>query len=49
MGVGQTVSFDVIVIEKPSKPLSTAWIIAIVAAIVIIVWIISASRKKKKK
>ena len=49
MGTGMTVSFDVIVVEKPAGQLSTAWIVAIIAAIIIVVWMIFAARKKKKK
>lgn len=49
VATGVSKSFDVVVVEKEGKGLSTAWIVAIVVVVVILAWMIFAGKKKKKK
>jgi len=49
MGTGMSVSFDVVVVEKPKGNLPITWIVAGIVVLVVLIWLISAGRKKRKK
>ena len=49
MGTGMSVSFDVVVVEKPKGNLPITWIVVGIVVLIILIWLISAGKKKRKK